>query len=50
MSETKRRRRWPFVLGAVVLALAVFLAVFRWDWLIPLVNAQASKRWAARSR
>lgn len=43
MSETKRRRRWPFVLGGVALALAVFLAVFRWDWLIPLVNAQASK-------
>lgn len=42
MSETKRRR-WPFVLGGVVLALALFLAVFRWDWLIPLVNAQASK-------
>ena len=47
MSETKRRRRWPFALGGVALALAVslavFLAVFRWDWLIPLVNAQASK-------
>ena len=43
MSETKRRRRWPFVLGGIALALAVFLAVFRWDWLIPLVNAQASK-------
>ena len=42
MSETKRRR-WPFVLGGVALALALFLAVFRWDWLIPLVNAQASK-------
>ncbi len=43
MSETKRRRRWPFVLGGLALALAVFLLVFRWDWLIPLVNAQASK-------
>ncbi len=42
MSETKRRR-WPFVLGGLALALALFLAVFRWDWLIPLVNAQASK-------
>ncbi len=42
MSETKRRR-WPFVLGGVALALAVFLAVFRWDWLVPLVNTQASK-------
>ena len=43
MSETKRRRRWPFVLGGLALALTVFLLVFRWDWLIPLVNAQASK-------
>lgn len=42
MSETKRRR-WPFVLGGLALALALFLAVFRWDWLIPPVNAQASK-------
>jgi uncharacterized protein involved in outer membrane biogenesis len=42
MSETKRRR-WPFVLGGLALVLALFLAVFRWDWLIPLVNAQASK-------
>lgn len=38
----ERRRRWPYVLGGIigVLALAVFL--FRWDWLIPIVNAQAS--------
>jgi len=43
MAETKRRRRWPFVLGGVVLALIVFVAVFQWDWLIPLVNKQASK-------
>lgn len=42
MSEVKRRRRWPYVLGGflALTALAVFL--FRWDWLIPTVNAQAS--------
>ncbi len=46
MSETKsetRRRRWPFLVGGLVLVLIVAMAVFRWDWLIPVVNAQASK-------
>ncbi len=43
MSETKRRRKWPFVVGGVALALVVAVAVFRWDWLIPTVEAQASK-------
>ncbi len=43
MSETKRRRKWPFLLGGLVLALIVFVAVFQWDWLIPTVNKQASK-------
>ncbi len=43
MSATKPRRKWPFVLGGLVLLLGVALAVFRWDWLIPVVNAQASK-------
>ncbi len=42
MSETKRRR-WPFVIGGLALVLAVTAAVFRWDWLIPVVNSQASK-------
>jgi uncharacterized protein involved in outer membrane biogenesis len=37
-----RRRRWPFVLGAIVLAVAAAVALFRWDWLIPLVDRQAS--------
>ena len=43
MAETKRRRKWPFVLGGLVLALGIFVAVFQWDWLIPVVNKQASK-------
>jgi len=42
MPETKRRR-WPFVIGGLALLLVVAVAVFRWDWLIPVVNAQASK-------
>ena len=43
MSETKRRRRWPFVAGGLVLLLIVAVALFQWDWLIPTVEAQASK-------
>src|SRR3978361_1870572 len=43
MPETKRRRRWPFVLGGLLIALGIFAAVFQWDWLIPVVNKQASK-------
>jgi len=43
MSETKRRRKWPFVVGGVVLTLVVAVAAFQWDWLIPTVEAQASK-------
>ncbi len=43
MSETKRRRKWPFVVGGLVLALGLAVALFQWDWLIPIVNAQASK-------
>ncbi len=42
MSEVKRRRRWPFVLGGVIALLALAVFLFQWDWLIPLVNKQAS--------
>jgi len=42
MSETKRRRRWPFVVGGLVLALGIAAALFRWEWLIPIVEKQAS--------
>ncbi len=43
MSATKRRRKWPFVVGGLALILLVAVAVFRWDWLIPMVDARASK-------
>ena len=42
MSEVKRRRRWPYFVGGVVALLALAVFLFRWDWLIPIVNAQAS--------
>ncbi len=41
MAETKRRR-WPFILGGLVLVLVAAVALFQWDWLIPLVNSRAS--------
>ena len=42
MAEAKRRRRWPWVLGAVVLLIAAGVALFQWDWLIPVVDKYAS--------
>ena len=43
MTEKVRRgRRWPYVIGAVVAALVVFVVLFRWDWLIPLIEPRAS--------
>ncbi|MBV8915134.1 MAG: AsmA family protein, partial [Acetobacteraceae bacterium] len=42
MGESKRWRRWPWVLGGIVVVLAVGAALFQWDWLIPLVDARAS--------
>ncbi len=38
----KRRRRWPWVLGGVASLLALAVALFQWDWLIPYVDKQAS--------
>ncbi len=42
MTEATRRRRWPYVLGAIALVIVVFVFVFQWDWLIPFVDARAS--------
>ena len=39
-----RWRRWAIGLGVPLVALGLFVAVFRWDWLIPLVESQASAR------
>ena len=35
--EEQRWRRWPFILGGTVVALAVLVAVWDWDWFRPLV-------------
>ncbi len=36
----RRRRVWPWVLSLFLLANVVLLLLFRWDWLIPLVESQ----------
>ncbi|MDT7951716.1 MAG: AsmA family protein [Acetobacteraceae bacterium] len=42
MSESVRRRRWPYIVGLVVAALVIVALLFQWDWLIPLVDSRAS--------
>jgi uncharacterized protein involved in outer membrane biogenesis len=37
-----RRRRWPYVLGVIVLAIVVVAVLFRWDWFLPFVERRAS--------
>ena len=38
-----RRRRWPYVLGVIVLAVVIIAVLFRWDWFLPFVESRASK-------
>ncbi len=42
MTDTPRRRRWPYVIGAFTAVIVIFVVVFRWDWLIPLIEPRAS--------
>ncbi len=42
MTDHRRRRAWPFVLGLIVLAIVVLIAVWNWDWFRPFVEARAS--------
>ena len=42
MSDTPRRRRWPFILGGLVVLCGIAIALFQWDWLLPTVNRLAS--------
>ena len=37
-----RRRIWPIVVGLLVLAIVLLIALWNWDWFIPLVEARAS--------
>ncbi|MBL6457726.1 AsmA family protein [Belnapia sp. T6] len=39
-----RRWRWILGLGVPLLAIALLVVLFRWDWLIPIVEAQASAK------
>jgi uncharacterized protein involved in outer membrane biogenesis len=38
----RRGRKWLLWLGIPVLLVALFLALFRWDWLIPIIEPRAS--------
>ncbi len=39
-SQRRRRHVWPWVLGLFLLVVVGILLLFRWDWLIPLVESQ----------
>lgn len=34
--------RWTMVVGVIIAAIVVVVAVFRWDWFIPIVQSRAS--------
>ncbi|EHM01930.1 AsmA family protein [Acetobacteraceae bacterium AT-5844] len=38
----RRGRKWLLWLGTPLLLVALFLALFRWDWLIPFIEPRAS--------
>jgi hypothetical protein len=40
-SRQERRRRWPFVLGGVVVAIGVLAAAWDWDWFRPLIARES---------
>ena len=40
--KTRRRRLWPVVLGILALAIIALIALWNWDWFIPIVDRQAS--------
>ena len=39
----RRRRLWIPILGTLVAAVVLAVILFQWDWLLPVVDAQASK-------
>ncbi|MCB4824352.1 AsmA family protein [Roseicella aerolata] len=41
---TRRAWRWGLGLGLPLAVLVLFLALFRWDWLIPIIESQAAAR------
>ncbi len=41
-SPGNRRRRWPIILAGFLVAIALLIIFWQWDWFIPLVDARAS--------
>ena len=41
-TKPRRRRRWPYVLGGLVVLIGALIFAFQWDWLIPFVEPRAS--------
>ncbi len=39
----RRRHIWAYVLGFIVIAVVALVALWDWDWFLPIVDAQASK-------
>ena len=42
MAQPNRRRRWPYVLGALVLLVVAMAVFWDWNWFKPIVEARAS--------
>ena len=42
MSDVKPRRRWPFFAIGFVLLVGAAIALFQWDWLLPLAQSRVS--------
>lgn len=37
-----KRRRWPYVFGGIAGIIVLVAVLFRWDWLLPVVESRAS--------
>ena len=38
----RRRRIWPWILGVIATAIIALIALWDWDWFIPLIDSRAS--------
>ncbi|WP_428378216.1 AsmA family protein [Lichenicoccus sp.] len=40
--KPRRRRLWPWILGVIAIAIIALIALWNWDWFIPLIDSRAS--------